>query len=114
LLAECLVDENKNAEALPFLNKVRQRAGLPALAQATAANVANETRHEVAFENHRWTDLIRIGKAIEVSNAKGVRLKALYGWILPASFNVTENKLIFPIPDREIQINNKLTQNPGY
>jgi hypothetical protein len=114
LLAECLVNENKSAQALPYLNKVRQRAGLPDLAQATAANVADETRHELAFENHRWTDLIRIGKAIEVSNAKGVRLKALYGWILPAAFNVTQNKLIFPIPFRELQINNKLTQNPGY
>ena len=114
LLAECLVDENKNAEALPYLNKVRQRAGLPPVAQATADNVADETRHELAFENHRWTDLIRIGKAVEVSNAKGVRLKALYGWILPAAFNVTDTKLIFPIPFRELQINTKLTQNPGY
>jgi hypothetical protein len=114
LLSECLVQENKNALALTYLNQVRQRAGLPALAAATVDNVANETRHELAFENHRWTDLIRIGKAIEVSNAKGVRLKALYGWLLPTSFNVTPNKLIFPIPAREIQINTQLTQNPGY
>ena len=114
LLAECLVNENKSGDALPYLNLVRARAGLPAVAVATADNVANEMRHEVAFENHRWTDLIRIGKAIEVLNAKGVRLKALYGWLLPTSFNVTENKLIFPLPFREIQINNKLTQNPGY
>ena len=114
LLAECLVQENKNAQALPYLNQVRQRAGLPPLAEATMDNVANEMRHELAFENHRWTDLIRIGKAIEVSNAKGVRLKALYGWLLPASFNVTPDKLIFPIPARELQINTQLTQNPGY
>ena len=114
LLSECLVQEGKSDLALPYLNQVRLRAGLPALATATMDNVANETRHELAFENHRWTDLIRTGKAIEVSNAKGVRLKALYGWLLPSSFNVSANKLIFPIPDRELQINNKLTQNPGY
>ena len=71
-------------------------------------------RHELAFENHRWTDLIRHGKAIEVLNAKGVRLKELYGWLLPVSFNVTEERLIYAIPDREILINNNLTQNPGY
>jgi len=114
LLAECLVNENKTAEALPYLNQVRRRAGLPDVAAATADNVANETRHELAFENHRWTDLLRTGKAISTLNAKGVRLKAIYGWILPAAFNVTADKLIYPVPFREVQINNKLTQNPGY
>ncbi|MBC7423132.1 MAG: RagB/SusD family nutrient uptake outer membrane protein [Ferruginibacter sp.] len=114
LLAECLVDENKSGDALPYLNQVRIRANLAPLAAATAGNVANEMRHELAFENHRWTDLVRNGKAIEVLTAKGQRLKALYGWLLPTSFNVTNDKLIFPLPYREIQINNKLTQNPGY
>lgn len=114
LLAECLVDEGKEGEALPYLNQVRARAGLPALGTATVDNVADETRHELAFENHRWMDLIRIGKAIDVLTAKGDRLKAMYGWLLPASFNVTADKLIYPIPYREIQINPKLTQNPGY
>jgi len=114
LLAECLVAEGKAGEALPYLNQVRARAGLPAAAEATADNVADEMRHELAFENHRWTDLIRIGKAIELITAKGDRLKALYGWLLPTSFNVTEEKFVYPIPSREIQINNQLTQNPGY
>jgi hypothetical protein len=114
LLAECLVDENKSGDALPYLNQVRARAGLPALAAATAENVANEMRHEVAFENHRWTDLIRYGTAVQVLNAKGVAEKALNGWLLPQSFNVTADRLIYAIPLREIQINSKLTQNPGY
>ncbi|MBK0378447.1 RagB/SusD family nutrient uptake outer membrane protein [Mucilaginibacter segetis] len=114
LLAECLIDENKNAEALPYLNRVRQRAGLPALSQATKLNVANEMRHELAFENHRWTDLIRNGMAIDVITAKGERLKAKYGFLLPNTFLINENRLIYAIPFREIQINSKLTQNPGY
>jgi hypothetical protein len=114
LLAECLVSENKASDALPYLNQVRRRAGLADLAVASAANIANEMRHEVAFENHRWTDLIRYGTAVDVLNAKGVRMKALYGWILPAAFNVTATKLIYAIPTREVQTNTKLTQNPGY
>jgi len=114
LLAECLVSEHKEGEALPYLNQVRARAGLPALGAANADNVANEMRHELAFENHRWTDLVRNGTAIETLTAKGERLKALYGWLLPTSFNVTPDKLIYPIPYRELQINTKLTQNPGY
>lgn len=114
LLAECLVDEGKAGEALQYLNRVRKRAGLSDLAQATKQNVSDEMRHELAFENHRWTDLIRNNMAIDVLNAKGVTMKKLYGFLLPSTFNVTQNRLIYAIPFRELQINNKLTQNPGY
>lgn len=114
LLAECLVDEGKAADALLYLNQVRARAGLPALATATKQNISDEMRHELAFENHRWTDLIRNGMAIDVLNAKGQRLKAIDGWLLANTFNVTQDRLIYAIPFREIQINSKLTQNPGY
>jgi hypothetical protein len=114
LLAECLVDEGKAGEALPYVNQVRARAGLAPLGTATIDNIADEARHELAFENHRWTDLIRIGEAIPVLNAKGVRLKQIYGWLLPATFNVTQDRLIYPIASRELQINTKLIQNPGY
>lgn len=114
LLAECLVNENKAVEALPYLNLVRSRAGLAPLTAATEKNVADEMRHELAFENHRWTDLIRTGKAVEVMTQHGVEIKTLYPWILPIAFNVNENKLIYPFPEREIAVNKYLTQNPGY
>ena len=114
LLAECLVERGMPGDALKYLNQVRDRAGLDDLGVATKQNVADEMRHELAFENHRWTDLIRIGQAIPVLTAKGNTLKAIYPWILPNAFNVTTEKLVYPIPFREIQINNELVQNPGY
>ena len=114
LLAENLVAQNRASEALPYVNQVRQRAGLPALASVNEKAVADEMRHELAFENHRWTDLIRTGKAIETMSAFGQTMKAKYGWILPAAFNVTENRLVYAFPLREMQINNLLEQNPGY
>lgn len=114
LLAECLAEQGREPEALPYLNQVRDRAGLDDLGVATKENIAKEMRHELAFENHRWLDLIRTGKAIEAITAKGTRLKSIYGWILPAAFNVTPEKLIYPIPSREIQINKNLVQNSGY
>jgi hypothetical protein len=114
LLAECLVDEGNATAALPYLNQVRARAGLPAQTVATIDNIATEARHELAFENHRWTDLIRIGQAIPVCTAKGVRLKAIYGYLLPTTFNVTQDRLVYPIAIRELQINTNLVQNPGY
>jgi hypothetical protein len=114
LLAECLAAEGKAAEAVPYLNLVRRRAGLTDVATATKLNIANEMRHELAFENHRWTDLIRNNMAIDVLTAKGIRMKALYGFLLPSTFTITQNRLIYAIPFREMQINNKLVQNPGY
>lgn len=114
LLAEDLVQQGKANEALPYLNKVRSRAGLPALTEATLDNVLNERRHELAFENQRWTDLIRTGKAIEVMSAYGQRMKGMYNFLPANSFNVNESRLVYPIPFREIQVNPELIQNPGY
>lgn len=114
LLAECLAEQSRAPEALPYINEVRRRAGLADLTAATKENIANEMRHELAFENHRWLDLIRNGKAIEAITNKGDLLKDIYGWILPSAFNITQDKLIYPIPAREMQINSNLQQNPGY
>ncbi|PPL04728.1 Starch-binding associating with outer membrane [Parapedobacter indicus] len=114
LMAECLVAQGKGDEALPFLNAVRKRAGLSDLSVATVDNVLLERRHELAFENHRWTDLIRNGKAIEVMSAYGAEMKQRYDFLPEASFNVTEERLIYAIPFRETQINPQLVQNSGY
>ncbi|WP_297904893.1 RagB/SusD family nutrient uptake outer membrane protein [uncultured Parabacteroides sp.] len=114
LLAEVLVKQNKNNEALPYINQVRARAGLPALSSVTIEDVMDEMRHELAFENHRWTDLIRNDMAIEVMIQFGEQMKALYPWILPSAFNVTKERLVYAFPRREMDINNLLEQNPGY
>lgn len=114
LLAECLVEQGNANEALPYINEVRDRAGLDALSVVTAEDVADEMRHELAFENHRYTDLIRTGKAIEVLTAHGIDMKNRYSFIPANSFNITTERLVYPIPFRELQLNNLLVQNPGY
>ena len=58
LLSEALVKQGKNAEALPYINQVRERAGLKPLASVTLNDVMDEMRHELAFENKRCTELI--------------------------------------------------------
>lgn len=113
-LAECLVQQNRAGEALPYVNKVRTRAGLKDIATVTADVVANERRHELAFENKRWHDLVRTGKAISVMNAYGVVMKQLHPDIVKYAYNVTQDKLIYPIPNREMQLNSLLIQNTGY
>ncbi len=119
-MAEVLNEQNKPSDALPFLNLVRQRANVPVTnetSQVALRNIiARERRLEFAFENKRWFDLVRTGKAIEVMNQQGAALKVIYageGYLPPLSYNVTEDRLLFPIPFREIQIG-KLVQNKGY
>jgi hypothetical protein len=46
--------------------------------------------------------------------AYGILQKQALGFLLPNSYNVTQNKLIYAIPFRETQVNPGLGQNPGY
>lgn len=119
-LAEVLNEQNKASEALPYLNLVKQRAGLfpsSEINQATLRDIIlQERRLEFAFENKRWFDLVRTSKAIQVMNQHGSQLKVRFagdGYIPTLAYNVTQNRLLFPVPYREIQIG-KLEQNPGY
>ncbi len=118
MLAESLNEQGRGGEALPYLNQVRARAGLPASAITDQASlraiIAHERRVELAFENHRWFDLVRTGQAISVMTAYGIKQKQKYSYLLPASYNVVENRLIYAIPFRELQVNPALQQNPGY
>jgi tetratricopeptide (TPR) repeat protein len=121
MLAECLNETGKPGEALPYLNQVRTRAFGAGNGQisttdqaALRAIIAKERRTELAFENKRWQDLIRTVQAITVMNAYGVKLKQQFGYLLPQTYNVTQDRLLYPIPIREIQLNSQLVQNPGY
>jgi hypothetical protein len=119
LLAECLNDENKSAQAIPYLNQVRARAGLAPTTAATQTDlttaIAHERRVELAFENHRWLDLVRTGQAIPVMTAFGAVIKQEETYIPSTSYaSITANNLVFAIPLSEMQINPLLVQNPGY
>lgn len=89
-----------------YLNQVRARAGLagfgasgyPAQYGSLALAIEHERRVELSFEFHRFFDLVRTGRAVQVLKAKGA--------------NITESKLLFPIPQSAIDVNPKLTQNP--
>lgn len=127
MLAEAINEQGSNlTEAQGYLNQVRNRAGLEDYTAAGQEDLRNaiirERRVELAFENKRWADLVRTSNAVSVMNEFGERVKANPGTYYyatgnaptAASFNVTEDKLIYPIPFREINLNPDLTQNPGY
>lgn len=100
----------QSISAIEAYNAIRNRAGLSELdtdgsATLTKEMLSDERRIELAFENHRLYDLVRVGLAeSELSD-----FAASEGF----SFEATD--LLLPIPQGEINISGgALTQNPGY
>lgn len=121
MLAECLNEQafESDGEALHLVNEIRERAGLADLNSSDVSNqdkfrdvILHERRIELAFENHRWLDLIRYGKAVEIMNAHGEEEKKLRQnqEISSSAYQVTENKLLLPIPQRAVDVDD-LEQN---
>lgn len=104
--AEARANLGKLAEARTDVDAVRNRAGLAGLhinltqAQLLLA-IETERLHEFFGEyGHRWLDLKRTNRATTV--------------LTPKKPNWQSTDVLFPIPQAQILINNKLTQNPGY
>jgi hypothetical protein len=105
MLAEALNENGKTSEALAPLNLVRKRANLPeftTLTQVEARDtIAMERRFELAFEGHRWFDLVRTGKALTTMAATGMK----------------DYMTVFPVPLSQVKVMNNPTlfpQNQGY
>jgi len=113
MFAEALMAGGQSTQTLSAIrayNAIRDRVGLDTLAEDGTATLtldmlADERRIELAFENHRLYDLIRMGKATDV----------LGSFATSNSLNYSNNDLLLPIPLREINLSDGvLTQNPGY
>jgi hypothetical protein len=89
------------ALALTDINKIRERAGVPAYTAATLTltELLAERGREMAWELHRRQDLIRFGKFNS-------------GKDFMASSPI--HTRLFPIPPEQIKLNPNLKQNPGY
>ncbi|MFN3488076.1 MAG: RagB/SusD family nutrient uptake outer membrane protein [Emticicia sp.] len=83
------------ATPLADINRIRARAGARALTTVDLNAILIERKLELAFEGH------------QVHDAK--RLKRNIG-----TLTFSDNKLVVPIPQREIDTNKSLVQNPGY
>jgi len=98
--AEALAHLNRLPEAVDEYNRLRVRAGLApdptvGLTQAGVLGaIARERRLELAFEGDRWPDMVRTGEAIAIG--------------------VDPVQTLLPIPQSELDVATKMTQNPGY
>lgn len=95
--AECNQRLNTTVGATPVadVNIIRNRAGLPAVSSVTLNDILRERYLELAFEGHNMPEKKRLRQNI-----------GALPWNSP--------KLIFPIPQRERDVNKNLTQNEGY
>lgn len=98
--------------AFEYLNQIRTRAGLPvksftnenpALQITTQTDfrlaIEQERRVELAFEGHRWFDLVRTDRALAVLANKGMQ----------------PHHILLAIPQSQVDINPAMiSQNPGY
>lgn len=112
LKAEALNENGDGQGAMQLVNQIRKRAKLSDVSASgkdeIRAAISKERRLELAFEGHRWYDLKRTGKAIDVmNNAVGPNGDKL-------GYNLTNERLLWPIPQSELDKNTKLSQNPGY
>lgn len=105
MYAEALNENGKTAQALVYLNQVRTRAGLPLYSNLTKDDAREkiylERRLELAFEGHRWFDLVRTGRAFSVMQKYGMK----------------PHMNVFPIPLSQILLINDpgiFAQNEGY
>ena len=111
LLAEALNEQGKNAEAATYLNQVRVRAGLGEAQGNLEEAIFQERRVELAFENKRWFDLVRTGRAIETITAYGNRILANpQAYYYPAEFAeprsnaFTNISLLYALPAEEADL----------
>lgn len=107
LYAEALNESGNSAQALTYINQVRQRPSVNMLPlqglsqQQTREAIYDERMWELGLEGHRFFDLVRWGIAGDVIRGLG------------RTFVDGVHELM-PIPLVEIGLNPDLTQNPGY
>jgi hypothetical protein len=119
MYAEALNEQGQTATAVTYINMVRARARngtgsenrtspadvSAALGQAgLRAAIFSERQWELAYEGKRWFDLVRQGFTVfQAALSKD-----------PTATNITATRMVWPIPQAQIDLNPKLTQNPGY
>jgi hypothetical protein len=132
--AEAAVELGKNTDkALAYINDIRDRAGVKTYNDIDLSKVRKERKLELAFENHRWWDIIRWRVATTLLD--GVKVKALHpylvweegkkpsemSYIFEIADNVKPNPKIFMekyyyrnIPSAQRATNPNLKPNPLY
>jgi hypothetical protein len=113
MYAEALNEQGGPAAAKPFVDQVRARAGLAALATGlTQVQMRDAILHErlveFGLESQRWLDLER------QNLLTAAYLPTLQAHDAEFQFFTAGKSDLLPIPQAEINLNPNVTQNPGW
>lgn len=96
--SETLLALNKTSELLTVLNKVRAAGNMESLSQLPESpkyEIASLCSKFIGSDYGYFNTLIRLGIAVEL-------------------LDIQPYELLYPIPIRELHVNQYMTQNPGY
>lgn len=101
MYAEVLNTQGNTAAAVPFVNRIRQRAGLAALSTSLSSAdfitaLRRERRSEFAGEGVYWHDLVRWNIGVDVINQAAAALNYNY--------TITTNDYLYQIPLSQVQV----------
>lgn len=99
--ANLLAGTTVGATPLEDVNLIRARVGLPALTSVTVEDVLRERKVELAHEGQIIHDIKRTEGVVNDNGSDAV-------------FQFNDPRMVFPIPQREMDANPSLVQNPGY
>jgi starch-binding outer membrane protein, SusD/RagB family len=122
MYAEALNEAGEQDKALVQLNRIMQRAFGNNSADYSAMSkenfrtaVIHERRLEFFHEGHRWFDLVRTGTFIQrMKDHSAYEAGVAEKNKTEIAANIKEAFNLYPIPQRELDLNDKLVQNPGY
>ncbi len=107
--AEAMMRQDKNTQALEYLNALRERAGVPDLTEINEEILLEEHARELALEGHRWYMLKRLGILVErVRTYGGEDDKPNH------RINIQPYHVRKPIPQTEVELIDGYPQNDGY
>jgi hypothetical protein len=118
LKAEAMNQTSQTTQAVLLVNQIRNRANLAPIVVTSQSDVAlailNERRLEMAFEGDRLYSLIRFGGAQYTIDAIKQQKDGSNNSLASFYNLLTADRLLYPIPQKELDVNKNLTQNPGY
>jgi hypothetical protein len=99
--AEANLREGTSTGAAPLndINRIRTRVGLPALLTVSLADILKERKLELAHEGHSIHDARRTRGSVTEGST---------------TYQFNDPRMVFPIPQREMDANPNLVQNQGY
>lgn len=124
LYAEALNATGHTADAVPYVNDVRSRAGMPGITAANADEMLNIIKHErkieLMFEQQLYWDYKR-WKDLDVTMPNGAVFYGFRREVFGQVSQALETKYLeypkyytWPIPVSELQNNKNLTQNANW